>query len=64
VENTSTVRDINMKWINSRIKEPSTWAAVGGGIVGIGVLTGQPIAIIAGIVIGAGGFLLKEKGLL
>jgi|TARA_R110002020_G_scaffold524_6_gene2639 hypothetical protein len=53
-----------MDWIVSRIKEPSTWAAVGGCVVGIGVLASQPLVIICGIVVGAMGFLLKEKGLL
>ena len=51
-----------MEWITSRIKEPSSWAAVAAGIVGIGVLISQPIVTIVGIVVGGLGFLLKEKG--
>jgi len=51
-------------WIMDRSKEPSTWAAAGGVIVGIGFLVGQPVIIIVGIVVGALGFVLKEKGVL
>ena len=53
-----------MDWIKERVKEPSTWAAVCGVTVGVGVLLGQPMTIIVGIAIGAGGFFLKEKGLI
>ena len=53
-----------MNWILSRMKEPSSYAAAGGAIVGIGVLVGQPIVIIVGVVGGALGFFLKEKGVL
>ncbi len=53
-----------MKWIVSRMKEPSSYAAIGGAIVGIGVLVGQPIVIVVGIVGGAAGFILKEKGVI
>ena len=48
----------------SRMKEPSSYAAAGGAVVGIGVLISQPIVIIIGVVGGALGFLLKEKGVL
>jgi|TARA_R110002051_G_scaffold151676_2_gene224257 4-amino-4-deoxy-L-arabinose transferase-like glycosyltransferase len=53
-----------MNWITSRLKEPSSYAALGGAIVGIGVLISQPIVIIVGVVGGALGFLLKEKGII
>jgi hypothetical protein len=53
-----------MNWILSRMKEPSSYAALGGGVVGIGVLISQPVVIIIGIVGGAAGFLLKEKGVI
>jgi len=53
-----------MNWILSRMKEPSSYAALGGGVVGIGVLINQPVVIIIGIVGGAAGFLLKEKGVI
>ena len=53
-----------MNWILSRMKEPSSYAALGGGVVGTGVLISQPVVIIIGIVGGAAGFLLKEKGVI
>ncbi len=53
-----------MKWIIDRMKEPSSYAALGGIVVGIGVLVSQPVVIIVGVVGGVIGFLLKEKGLL
>ena len=53
-----------MKWIMSRMVEPSSYAATGGAVVGIGVLVDQPIVIIVGIIGGALGFFLKEKGVI
>jgi len=53
-----------MNWILSRLKEPSSYAAAGGAVVGIGVLVSQPVVIMVGIVGGAVGFLLKEKGVI
>jgi len=53
-----------VNWILNRMKEPSSYAALGGGVVGIGVLINQPVVIIIGIVGGAAGFLLKEKGVI
>jgi 4-amino-4-deoxy-L-arabinose transferase-like glycosyltransferase len=53
-----------MSWIVERFKEPSSYAAAGGAVVGIGVLISQPIVIIVGIVGGALGFILKEKGVI
>ena len=53
-----------MNWITSRMKEPSSYAAAGGAVVGLGVLVDQPIVIIIGIIGGALGFLLKEKGVI
>ena len=49
-------------WIQHRISEPSTWAAVGAGLIGIGVVWTQPIAIMAGIAVAAVGVILREKG--
>tara|TARA_R110000772_G_scaffold210331_1_gene320866 strand:- start:95 stop:235 length:141 start_codon:yes stop_codon:yes gene_type:complete len=46
------------------MKEPSSYAAAGGAVVGIGVLVSQPVIIMVGIVGGAVGFLLKEKGVI
>jgi len=53
-----------MGWIVERFKEPSSYAAAGGAVVGIGVLISQPIVIIIGIAGGALGFILKEKGVI
>jgi hypothetical protein len=53
-----------MKWIMDRMVEPSSYAAAGGAIVGIGVLVGQPVVILIGVVGGAIGFFLKEKGVI
>ena len=53
-----------MNWIMSRMKEPSSYAASGGAVVGIGVLINQPIVILIGVVGGALGFFLKEKGVI
>jgi hypothetical protein len=53
-----------MDWIMSRMKEPSSYAAAGGAIVGIGVLISQPVVILVGVVGGALGFVLKEKGVI
>ena len=53
-----------MNWIVRRMKEPSSYAAIGGAVVGVGVLINQPIVIIVGIVGGAAGFILKEKGVI
>ena len=49
-------------WIQHRVAEPSTWAAIGAGVVGIGVITTEPIAIMAGIAVAAVGLILREKG--
>ena len=53
-----------MNWIMDRMKEPSSYAALGGVIVGVGVLISQPAVIVVGMVGGVIGFLLKEKGVL
>jgi hypothetical protein len=53
-----------MNWITSRLKEPSSYAALGGAVVGVGVLISEPVVIIIGVVGGALGFLLKEKGVI
>jgi|TARA_R110000824_G_scaffold377402_1_gene568711 4-amino-4-deoxy-L-arabinose transferase-like glycosyltransferase len=44
------------------MKEPSSYAAAGGAVVGVGVLVDQPIVIVVGVVGGALGWFLKEKG--
>jgi 4-amino-4-deoxy-L-arabinose transferase-like glycosyltransferase len=49
-------------WVADRMKEPSSYAAAGGAVVGVGVLVDQPIVIVVGVVGGALGWFLKEKG--
>ena len=49
-------------WIQHRISEPSTWAAVGAGVVGIGVILSQPAVLIVGVAIAVLGLILREKG--
>ena len=51
-----------ISWIQHRIAEPSTWAAVGAGLVGIGVIITQPIVLIVGVAIAVLGLILREKG--
>ena len=53
-----------MNWIMSIMNEPSSYSAAGGAVVGIGVLINQPIVILIGVVGGALGFFLKEKGVI
>ena len=53
-----------MDWILSRMKEPSSYAAAGAAVVGIGVLLNEPVVIIVGIVGGAVVCLLKERGVI
>ena len=51
-----------MNWIINRMKEPSSYAALGGVVVGVGVLISQPVVVMVGMVGGVVGFLLKERG--
>lgn len=51
-------------WIKGRVSEPSSYAAVGLGVLGIGVIINQPILIYVGIAGGVIGFFLKEKGVI
>jgi|TARA_R110000824_G_scaffold390222_1_gene586601 hypothetical protein len=53
-----------MEWIKDRMKEPSSYAAAGVAVVGVGVVISQPILVVVGIVGGAVGFVLKEKGVI
>jgi|TARA_R110000744_G_scaffold216896_1_gene335602 hypothetical protein len=52
-----------MKYFIERFKEPSSYAAAGSVIVGVGALISQPIVIAIGVVGGVLGFVLKEKGI-
>ena len=53
-----------MKWIKDRVSEPSSYAAVGVVVMGVGIIMDQPILILIGIVGGVVGFVLKEKGII
>jgi len=53
-----------MEWIKSRMQEPSSYAALGGVVMGVGILISQPPVIVVGMVGGVVGFLLKEKGVI
>jgi len=61
---TTATRGLIMKWIIDRFKEPSSYAAAGAVVMGIGMLTGQNWLIMLGIVGGVVGFILKEKGVI
>lgn len=50
-----------INWIMQRAKEPSSYAAVGVGIVGLGVISGVGELIFIGIASGIMGIVLKEK---
>jgi sulfite exporter TauE/SafE len=57
-----------MDWIIGRVKEPSSYAAAGSIMIGIGVITSQQCIttqswlVIIGVIGGAVGFALKERG--
>tara|TARA_R110000824_G_scaffold48359_10_gene136597 strand:+ start:1406 stop:1567 length:162 start_codon:yes stop_codon:yes gene_type:complete len=51
-----------MKWILTRMMEPSSWAAAGVVVIGISVLISQPVIILAAIVAAVVAFILREKG--
>ena len=53
-----------MNWVKDRISEPSSYAAVGLAVMGVGVVINQPILIFIGIAGGVIGFVLKEKGII
>ena len=51
-------------WIKSRMTEPSSYAAAGAAVMGLGIIFSQPLLIWAGIVGGGVGFVLKEKNVI
>tara|TARA_R100000808_G_scaffold10564_1_gene27924 strand:+ start:1385 stop:1555 length:171 start_codon:yes stop_codon:yes gene_type:complete len=53
-----------LSWVKSRISEPSSYAAIGVGVMGIGIIISQPVLIYIGIIGGVVGFVLKEKGVI
>jgi|TARA_R100001530_G_scaffold117457_1_gene84574 hypothetical protein len=52
------------KWVLGRMREPSTYAAIGLGVVGAGVIANNFWVVLAGMIVGIGAFILKEKGLI
>ena len=50
-----------MEWVKERLKEPSSYDAIGAVVLGFGVLVDQPIIVVLGIFGGAAGFVLREK---
>ena len=51
-----------MEWIKERMQEPSSYAALGGVVMGVGILISQPPVIIVGMVGGVVGFFIEGKG--
>tara|TARA_R110000850_G_scaffold128895_2_gene248487 strand:+ start:923 stop:1105 length:183 start_codon:yes stop_codon:yes gene_type:complete len=51
-------------WVFDRMAEPSSYAAIGAVVMGLGILFDVSGLVILGIVGGAIGFILKEKGIL
>ena len=53
-----------LTWIKDRMTEPSSYAAAGAAVVGIGVIVNSSVVVLIGVVGGALGFFLKEKGII
>ena len=53
-----------MNWILTRIKEPSSWAAAGVVVIGLGAVIAQPLLVFAAIAAAVVAVVLKEKGVL
>jgi hypothetical protein len=53
-----------MNWAKERASEPSSYAAMGVAVMGLGMIFNMPILIYVGIVGGVLGFFLKEKGVI
>ena len=53
-----------MKWVKERVSEPSSYAAVGVAVMGVGMILDIPILIYVGIAGGVLGFFLKERGVI
>jgi|TARA_R110002020_G_scaffold163678_1_gene349801 hypothetical protein len=53
---------MGIDWVIGRMREPSTYAAIGVGVLGVGVLLDSFWIVIAGIAVGVAAFVLKEKG--
>jgi hypothetical protein len=53
-----------MEWLKGRMKEPSTYAGVGIGVIGLGIVIDEPFLIFVGIAAAVLALILKEKGIL
>ena len=53
-----------MKWVKERVSEPSSYAAVGVAVMGVGMILDIHILIYVGIAGGVLGFFLKERGVI
>ena len=53
-----------MEWLKGRIEETSTYAGVGVGVIGLGIVIDEPILIFKGIGAAVLALILKEKGIL
>jgi|TARA_R110000803_G_scaffold67433_1_gene129140 hypothetical protein len=51
-------------WVSDRMAEPSSYAAIGAVVMGLGILFDSSGLVILGIIGGAIGFILKEKGII
>tara|TARA_Y100000593_G_C4306636_1_gene336096 strand:- start:1151 stop:1330 length:180 start_codon:yes stop_codon:yes gene_type:complete len=56
-------KTVIMDWIKDRISEPSSYAAIGVGVMGVGMVLNMPVLFWVGIAGGILGFILKEKGI-
>ena len=53
-----------IKWAKERVSEPSSYAAAGVAVMGVGMIFDIQILIYVGIAGGVLGFFLKEKGVI
>ena len=53
-----------MEWLKGRLKEPSSYAGVGVGVIGLGIVIEEPLLIFVGIGAAVLALILKEKGIL
>ena len=49
-------------WFSDRVCEPSSWAAVGVGVIGIGIICEVSILAPIGLVVAGGAIVIREKG--
>jgi|TARA_R110000772_G_scaffold68077_6_gene150787 O-antigen ligase len=50
-----------VQWVLSRVSEPSSYAAVAAGVIGVGILTGFEWLAVIGVVGGIIGVVMAEK---